>query len=156
MDYLTHDEKARLEAELADRITNRKVITTRIEEARALGDLKENAEYHAAREDQGFNEAKIRDLEGRLSRAVVTDGAMVPDDMVFLGATVRLRDVEGGDEEVYRLVGEMTGRFDEEVTEVTPGSPLGEALMKARVGEVVRVELRRGTRRFEIVEVVAG
>ena len=75
--------------------------------------------------------------------------------MVFLGATVRLREVDSGREELYRLVGDLGDMQDEEVVEVTPNSPLGEALMKARIGETVRVTLRRGPKRFEIVEIVA-
>ncbi|MBX3373495.1 MAG: transcription elongation factor GreA [Phycisphaeraceae bacterium] len=155
MDYITADDKVRLEAELRTRLDQRRAITLRIEEARALGDLKENAEYHAAREDQGMNEARIRDLESRLANAIVADASELPEGMVFLGATVRVRDVENGDEESYRLVGELSGPMGaDEIIEVTPGSPLGAALMKARIGEVVRVDLRRGARRFEIVEVV--
>ena len=156
MDYVTTEEKARLEAHLKECVAKRKVITTRIEEARALGDLKENAEYHAAREDQGMNEARIRELESRLTRAIVTgdEDAAVPDDMVFIGATVRLREVDSGAEELYRLVGDPAGDFDADYVEVTPQSPLGEALMKSRVGEVVRVNLRRGAKHFEIVEII--
>ena len=77
-----------------------------------------------------------------------------PEDMVFIGATVRLREVDSGDEDLYRLVGETTGNYEDEVIEVTPNSPMGQGLMKARVGETVRVDLRRGPKRFEIVEIV--
>ena len=75
--------------------------------------------------------------------------------MVFVGATVRLREVESGDEMLYRLVGDASGVFDDDFIEVTPNSPMGQALMKSTVGEVVRVDLRRGPKRFEIVEIVA-
>ncbi|MHC5114809.1 MAG: transcription elongation factor GreA [Planctomycetota bacterium] len=153
MEYLSAEEKTRLESQLKDCVDSRKVITKRIETARELGDLRENAEYHAAREDQGLNEAKIRELEHRLSNAVVADTEAVPVDMVFVGATVRLRDVETGNEDLYRLVGDATGVDSDDFIEVTPNSPLGEALMKSRVGEVVRVTLRRGPKRFEIVEI---
>jgi transcription elongation GreA/GreB family factor len=85
---------------------------------------------------------------------VVTDGNAGSVDIVFIGATVNLRDVESQSEELYRLVGEATGTFEAEYVEVTPNSPMGMALMKARIGEVVRVDLRRGERRFEIVEIV--
>jgi len=155
MNLITPEEKTRLEAQLRDCIDFRKVITTRIEEARALGDLRENAEYHAAREDQGMNEAKIRDIERKLKTAIVADGtAAAHGDVVFLGATVRVRDVATGGEETYRLVGEIgSAAPDDEVVAVTPSSPLGEALMKARVGETVKVDLRRGPRRFEIVAI---
>jgi len=154
MDYLSPEEKTRMEALLKKRHRDRRTITKRIEEARAMGDLRENAEYHAAREDAGHNEAKIRDLERRLASAVILDTTTVPPDMVFLGATVRLRDVDSDQEVLYRLVGDLGDMQDEDVVEVTPNSPLGEALMKARVGETVRVTLRRGPKRFEIVEIV--
>jgi transcription elongation factor GreA len=152
--YITRDEKQRLEEELSMRLGQRKELSDRIGRARELGDLKENGEYHAAREDQGLNEAKIRDLEEKLAQSVVADTDDVPEDMVFLGATVRLRDTEDGDEDLYRLVGESTGSFDADYVEVTVQSPMGVALMKSRVGEVVRVDLPRGERRFEIIEIV--
>lgn len=156
MDYITPEEKVKLEQQLKDCFANRRVLSERIGTARALGDLKENGDYHAAREDQGLNEAKIRQLETRLSQAIVADGNTMAMDIVFLGATVRLRDVESDDTELYKLVGETTGAFDSDYIEVTPTSPMGEALMKARVGEVVRVNLRRGEKRFEIVEIMVG
>lgn len=154
MDYVTSEEKAKLEQALKDREAMRRVLSDRIGVARALGDLRENADYHAAKEDQGLNEAKIRQLQKRLAGAVVADGSSMPSDMVFLGATVRLRDIESEAEELYKLVGEATDNFDVEYIEVTTQSPMGMALMKARKGEVIRVDLRRGERRFEIIEIV--
>jgi transcription elongation factor GreA len=152
MDFMTAEEKTQLEAKLEELKSKRGEITERIAEARALGDLKENAEYHAAREDQGLNEAEIRRLEERLAGAKVVSDDQVPDDMVFVGATVKLRD-EDGDEDVYRLVGEATGAGGE-IIEVTVTSPMGESLMKARVGETIRVDAPRGTIRFEVVEIL--
>ena len=151
MDFITHDEKKQLEEQLRVLIGARKELTERIATARALGDLKENAEYHAAREDQGLNEAKIRELENRLQTAQVADTETIPDDMVFLGATVLLKDLESGDEDQYRLVSNPTGDFTLDYVEVTPTSPMGVALMKARIGETIRVDLPRGARRYEIV-----
>ena len=154
MNYITPEEKAKLEQELKDRFAMRRTLSERIGVARALGDLRENADYHAAKEDQGLNEAKIRQLEERLANAIVADKSVMPDDMVFLGATVRLRDVDSESEEVYKLVGEATGDFDADYVEVTTNSPMGMALMKARKGEIIRVDLRRGEKKFEIVEIV--
>ncbi len=158
MEFITRDEKEQLEERLAECVARRPEITRRIAEARALGDLKENAEYHAAREDQGLNEAEIRRLEQRLAKAKVADDVEVPEDMVFLGATVRLEEIdEDGDvvdEDQYRLVGEASGNFDLDVIEVTASSPMGEALMKSRVGETVRVSLPRGEKRFRIAEIM--
>jgi len=154
MEFITADEKKTLEDKLEALKAKRPEISNRIAEARALGDLKENAEYHAARDDQGLNEAEIRRLEERLKTAQVSDNADVPDDMVFLGSIVLLRDTDDDSEELYKLVGESTGEFDfdAEEIEVTASSPMGEALMKARVGDTVRVELPRGTKRFEVLE----
>lgn len=154
MNFITQEEKQRLEAKLEELKSRRPEITKRIAEARALGDLKENAEYHAARDQQGLDEAEIRRLEDRLKHSKVADDVEIPEDMVFLGAVVRLRDTEDESEDVYKLVGESSGNFDGEELEVTTNSPMGEALMKARVGEVVKVELPRGTKRFEVLEIL--
>ncbi|GAB4516524.1 MAG: transcription elongation factor GreA [Phycisphaerales bacterium] len=153
MDFITAEEQQQLKAKLKELHEKRPQITQRIAEARELGDLKENAEYHAAREDQGMNEAEIRRIEERLASAKVVGEGDVPSDMVFIGATVKLRD-EDGDEDLFRLVGESSGADTGDVVEVTATSPMGEALMKARVGETIRVDAPRGTLRFEIVEIL--
>jgi len=155
MDVITATEKEKIKARLDALIANRPVITERIAEARALGDLKENAEYHAAREQQGMDEAEIRRLEERLAKAQVVDSSKTADGVAFIGSTVKLRE-EGDDEiEIYRLVGESTDDSgDDEIIEVTATSPMGEALMKARVGETVRVNAPRGVKRFEILEII--
>ena len=153
MEFITPEERTQIQSRLDELKARRPVIAKRIGEARDMGDLSENAEYHAAREDQGLMEAEIRRLEARLKDAKTVDQGDIPDDMVFLGATVKLRD-ETGDEDLYRLVGESTGKFDMDFIEVTAASPMGEALMKARVGETVRVDLPKGTKRFTILEIV--
>ncbi len=154
MSMLTPEEKVALEDKLKDLRAKRPQLVKRIEEARALGDLKENAEYHAAREDQGMLEAEIRRVEERLATAQVIDTDVVPEDMVFLGATVKLKDLKYGDEELFRLVGEASGAHAGEIVEVTADSPMGEALMRARVGETIRVDAPRGEMRFEIIEIL--
>ncbi|MFM1830910.1 MAG: Transcription elongation factor GreA [Planctomycetota bacterium] len=154
MEIISQADKERLEQQLAECIQFRPVIAQRIAEARAQGDLKENADYHAAREDQAMNEAKIRELEAKLARVQVAGEVEVPTDMVFLGATVRVRDVANGREELFRLVGQMGEDTDDDVLEVTVTSPMGTALMRARVNETVRVELPRGERRFLIVAIM--
>jgi transcription elongation factor GreA len=154
MEFLTQPEKQRLEAQLSEAISKRKALSERIGVARELGDLSENAEYHAAREDQGLNEARIRHLEERLANSGVVDSESVPEDVVFIGTTVKLRDLASEQEECYRLVGETSDEFNDDFVEVTQNSPMGQALMRARVGEVVRVSLPRGDRRFEIVQIV--
>jgi transcription elongation factor GreA len=155
MDVITATEKEKIKARLDALVTNRPVISERIAEARALGDLKENAEYHAAREQQGMEEAEIRRLEERLDKAQVVDSSKTADGVVFIGSTVKLRE-EGDDEiETYLLVGESTeGSGDDDIVEVTATSPMGEALMKARVGEIVRVSAPRGLKKFEIIDIL--
>ena len=127
MNYMTSQEKARLEEQLRKLIDRRVELSDRIGRARKHGDLKENAEYHTAKEDQGHDERKIRDLQAKLATAVVVDDTNVPAGMVFIGATVRLRDVDTGDEDLYRLVGETSGDvYASDVTGILqrPGRPL--------------------------------
>jgi transcription elongation factor GreA len=155
MNFITPDEKAQLEQLLSNLRANDKLLIQRIQEARALGDLRENAEYHAAREDKAMNDAKMKEVEGRLATAQLAGETAIPTDMVFVGTLVRLRDIDRGDDDVYKLVGESSGRFDLDYIEVTTTSPMGVALMKARVGETVRVDLPRGAKRYEIVEIVS-
>ena len=153
MEMISQTDKERLEAQLSDCLKFRPVIAGRIAEARAQGDLKENADYHAAREDQAMNEAKVRDLEAKLSHVQVAGEIDVPLDMVFLGAIVVLQDVKTSRTEKYRLVGQLTDDSSDDYIEVTGSSPIGVALMKARVGETVRVDLPKGERRFLIVKI---
>lgn len=154
MEFVTQEEKQRIQGKLQELIDRRGEVTARIAEARAHGDLKENAEYHAARDDQGMDEAEIRRLTKRLETAQVADDVELPEDMVFLGSVVKLKDLDTHDQDLYKLVGEASGNFDAEEIEVTVSSPLGDALMKARVGETIKAELPRGTKRFEIVELM--
>ena len=109
MDVITADEKARIKARLDELLAHRSVITQRIADARALGDLKENAEYHSAREQQGLEEAEIRRLEDRLSKAQVIDETRTADGVAFIGSKIKIREVGDDEIEVYRLVGEMSG-----------------------------------------------
>jgi len=151
MDYLTPEEHKKLKEELDGLIAERPVISTRIGTAREMGDLKENADYHAAKDDQAHNERKIKDLEKRLAEVTVADTENVPEGVVFLGSIVRLKNLSNNKEDLYKLVGETTGRFDLDYLEVTPNSPLGEALFKSRVGETVGVVLPAGRTQFEIL-----
>lgn len=154
MEFVTPQEKAMLEQRLATLKANRPELSQRIAEARANGDLKENADYHAAREEQGMQEAEVRRLEERLAKVSVVDKDSMVDGVVFVGATVKLREVDSGDEEIYKLVGESSGSVSFDIIEVTATSPMGEALMKARVGEIVKVDAPRKTLRFEVVEIL--
>lgn len=155
MELMTKAEKEQMEARIAALVANRPVLSQRIAEARALGDLRENGDYHAAREQQGMEEAEIRRLEQRLASVSVIDEKMTKavEGVVFIGSMVKLKELDSGDIEMYKLVGEASGQDLGDVTEVTVNSPMGEAMLKARAGDVIRVTARRGVLRFEILEV---
>jgi len=152
---VTKEEKQKLEADLKAMVDRRPVISRAIAEAREKGDLKENADYHAAREEYALNESHIKGLEERLRNMTVVDTSAVPEDMVFLGSTVKLEDLTTGDHETVRIVGEV-GKIDvdSDILEVSAKSPLGEALMRARVGDKVNVNLPRGTLKYKILELL--
>lgn len=154
MELITPEEKQKLEQRLADLKENRPNVSNRIAEARALGDLKENAEYHSAREQQGMEEAEIRRLEEKLASAQVVDSSKQAADVVFIGSVVRLKDLKRGDDDTYRLVGELSGNAMAEHVEVSVNSPMGQALLKSRVGETIRVDAPRGVKQFEIMELL--
>ena len=131
---------------------DRPTVIRAIAEARAHGDLKENAEYHAAREKQGFIEARIREIEGKLSRAQVIDVSHINNDgKVIFGATVVLRDTDSNKEKTYRIVGE-----DEANAEngwISYASPLSRSLIGRFKGEELTIKLPGGTRTCTLVKV---
>ncbi len=128
----------------------RPAIVEAIEEARAHGDLRENAEYHAAKERQGQVEATIADLEDRLSRAMVIDPTTLSGDKIVFGATVTLLDED--DKKVsYQIVGQTEA--DAKVGRISYNSPLGRALIGRQVGEEVEVSTPSGDRYYEIKKI---
>jgi transcription elongation factor GreA len=122
-----------------------------IAEARSQGDLSENAEYHAAKEAQGLNEAKVAELEDKLSRAEVIDPATLSGDTVKFGATVTLVDEDTDEKVKYKIVGE----FEADVREgkISIGSPIARALIGKSKGDTAEVTTPKGTRSYEIVNV---
>ncbi|MDA1007497.1 MAG: GreA/GreB family elongation factor [Planctomycetota bacterium] len=156
MELMTLADKDKLEQQLANHIASDKVLVERIAEARAQGDLRENAEYHASREDKSLNDAKITELRRRIKSVCLIDESTMPRDMVFLGAMVQVRDDSTGDLELIRLVATRSDEEPDGHREVTTSSPMGIALMRARVGETVRVVLPRGERRLCIIQIQVG
>lgn len=127
-------------------------VTEAIATARAHGDLKENAEYHAAKEQQGMMEARIRDIEAKLSNAQIIDvTSLPPSGRVVFGATVQLVDVSDDSEATYRIVGEDEANIKEGLLSVS--SPIARALIGKEEGDSVEVATPGGTRSYEIVEV---
>lgn len=126
-------------------------ITKRIAEARAEGDLKENAEYHGARESQGMLQAKINLLKSKLSKASIVDMSKLPKDEVVFGCTVKVKDLDFGDNEEFTMVGAGEEDIDEGKINVT--SPLARGLISKKVGEIAEVEVPAGISKFEILEI---
>lgn len=143
----------RLREELRELKSERRpAVIAAIAEAREHGDLKENAEYHAAREQQGFIEGRIQEIEAKLSMAQIIDvTTMEPSDKVIFGATVTLADAETGDEMRYQIVGE--DEADAKAGLISIGSPLARALIGRFEGDAVEVNAPGGVRELEIVSV---
>lgn len=142
-----------LEEELAHLTkVRRPALSQAIAEARELGDLKENAEYHAAREEQGMVEARIRDIEGRLQHAVVIDVTTIPHSgKVIFGATVDIANCDTDETVTYQIVGE--DEADIKVGKLSVSSPIARALVGKEEGDVVAVQTPSGLVEYEIVEV---
>lgn len=143
----------RLRAELEElKSVQRPAVINAIAEARAHGDLKENAEYHAAREQQGFIEGRIKHLEGELSHAQVIDIAtLTAGDRVVFGATVQLADADSGEERTYQIVGDLEADIKQSLIAIS--SPVARALIGKHEGDTIAIEAPAGTREYEIISV---
>ena len=122
-----------------------------IEEARAHGDLSENAEYHAAKERQGQLDAEIRRTEDAVARAEVIDVSKLSGDKVVFGATVELEESDSGTKVIYRIVGEFEANIKKGMLSVT--SPIARAMIGREVGDSVKVQAPGGLREYEIADV---
>jgi transcription elongation factor GreA len=126
-------------------------IVRKLAEARAEGDLKENAEYHAQRENQGLLQAKINELKTKLAKATIVDVSQLPKDEVVFGCTVTVKDQDYGDEEEFTLVG--AGEDDYDSGRILCTSPIGQGLLGKKVGEVAEIEAPAGLMKFEVVKI---
>ena len=150
--FLTKDGYDTLKKEYDDlKKGKRREISAAIEKARALGDLKENAEYHAAKEAMSFNERRIAELEATLSHARIIDNENIDKDKVLIGATVKIRVVSDNEIEEYLLVSEAEADFSKNKISVT--SPLGKGILGHKVGDVVQVKIPAGMMTIEVLEI---
>ena len=140
-----HDELMTLKTK------DRKEIIAAIEEARAQGDLSENAEYHAAREKQSFIEGRIQDLESALSRAEIIDVKTLSGNKVLFGATVEVNDCDEDKTQTYQIVGQYEA--DLEKGRISMLSPLSKALIGRSVGDFVEFNTPKGQKTYEILNV---
>ena len=129
-------------------------ITTRVATARDMGDLSENAEYHAAREDQGLLQAKINQLKDQLSRSYILDTENLPKGIVVFGSKVRVMDLDAKEEETYELIG--PGQEDPDKNRILTTSPIGQGLIGSKVGDSVEIAVPRGTIRFKVLEITVA
>ncbi len=149
---MTREKYNQLRAEV-DQLENVDMpfVTEKIAEARAEGDLKENAEYHAQRENQGMLQAKINQKKQMIANAYIIDPNKQPKDQVALLATVKVNDLDYNDEEEFTLVG--AGDEDYDAGRIQSTSPIGAALMGRKVGDKVVVDVPKGKLNFEILSI---
>jgi len=152
---MTREGYDKLKGEL-DRLRNFEMleVTKRVANAREMGDLSENAEYHAAREDQGILQARINDLSDRVARAIIIDPSNLPKDTVAFGSKVKVMDLDMDEEETFELVG--PGQENPDKGRILSTSPIGQGLIGRKPGETVEIQVPRGTIRFKVLEISAA
>ncbi len=150
--YLTHEgyEKLRKELEYLQNV-KRKEFSKAIGEARAHGDLSENAEYTYAKEAQGLNEKRIAELEDKLSRAKLIDESAMSKDEILIGAKVRIKDLDSGEEFEYTLVSEEEADYSSGKISIT--SPVGEGLLGHKENETIKIKIPAGTLRYKVLRI---
>lgn len=131
--------------------TKRREIADDIAHARAFGDLKENAEYDAAKNSQAMNERRIADYEERLTRVQIIDDSKIPKDQVFIGATVLLKDLKTNDELSYSIVPQDEANFDEE--KISVSSPIAKGLLGLRVGDIAEIKIPAGALKYKVLKI---
>ena len=150
--YLTRERLSELEQELRELKTNgRKSMAQKIAEARGHGDLSENAEYDAAKEEQQHHEARIARLELTLSRAKIIEARDLPNDKIYILSRVKLKDLKTGELCEYLLVSPEESNFEE--NKISVSSPIGKGLLGKKPGDVVEVKVPVGVFRYEILTV---
>lgn len=152
---ITPDGAQKLRDELHRRKTvDRPAISLMIGEAAAHGDLKENAEYHAAREKGGFNEGRIKELEDKVARMEIIDPSKLAGDKVAFGARVKLLNTTNDEEVTYRLVG--ADEADIEAGEISVTAPVAKSLLGKEVGDEVKIRTPAGERIYEVLDISFG
>jgi len=149
--YLTADGAAKIESELRElKGPQREALARRLRDAIQMGDLSENADYHQAKEDQGFLEGRIQELEFVLRNALIVEVTSTPKNVVAVGVRVTVQE-DGFDPEVFHMVGAQEA--DPRAGKISHESPIGRALMDHRVGEMVEAETPGGNIRLKILKI---
>lgn len=149
---MTAKGREKLEAEIRHLESDRRpAVAQDVAEAREMGDLRENAQYHAAREELGMIDAKLRDLKDKLARASMIRADEIERDVAMMGARVTVKDLKDKSLEVFQLVGE--GEQDYAQNRILVTSPLGQGLVGHKIGETVEIAAPRGKLRFQILKI---
>ena len=150
--FLTQEgyEKLKDELDFLKKVKRREVAK-QLEKARAMGDLSENAEYDAAKDAQAHLEKKIMELEDKLSRARIIEHENIPKDKIYIGAKVKLRDVDSGEELEYQFVAPPEADYAQ--NKISVESPIGKSLLGRKVGDVAEITVPAGILRYQVVEI---
>jgi len=152
VEYMSQESFNKLKQKLEAMKQKRAKISKTIGEARDHGDLRENSAYHAAKDEQGLNEMRIKDLETKLENVEVMDEKDIPKkDVVSLGSTVKIRAVDSGQEFTYMIVPEHEADILED--KISPESPVGGALLGQKAGKVIEVDVPAGLIKYKIIEI---
>jgi len=150
--YLSHEGYEKLRKKLKSlKTTKRRELSKAVGKARAHGDISENAEYDAAKEEQGLNEKRIAELEEKLANAEILDDTKMPKDEALIGATVKMKDMDSGEELQYILVSELEADYSQSKISVT--SPIGKGLLGHKKNEIVEIEVPAGTLKYKILKI---
>ena len=150
--YLTRDGYEKLIQELKSfKTAKRRESSKALEEARAHGDIRENAEYGAAKEAQALNEKRIAELEYKLSHVRILDNENIPKDKVLIGATVKLKDINTEEELEYILVSELEADYSQ--GKISTTSPVGQGLLGHKENEIVDIKIPAGILRYKILKI---
>jgi len=126
-------------------------VSAALAHARSLGDLSENAEYHAAKEKQGMIERKIRQLQEDITNAEVIDQSKLAKDVVVFGKIVKVKDLDDGSQETYTLVGPHEADFDQ--GKISVESPIGKGLLGKKAGDIAEIKVPAGTIKYKIISI---
>jgi len=151
---MTQEGLSKLKADLAELEERRPQLLVAIREAREKGDLSENAEYHAAREEMSITETRIRELKSKIGNASIVNTRKMSGDAIVFGATVKLKNLDDGEEEEFTLVGE--GEADPFENRILTTSPMGQALLTHKVDDEVEVPAPKGKLRFKVMDIRFG
>ena len=151
-EYMSKETLQKIKDELREKkFKKRPIVSQKVATAREHGDLKENAEYHVAREELSLLESKIQQLQDRISRARIIKGEELPNDKVYILKTVILKDLKFDDTLEYTLVSPAEANFEE--NKISSASPIGKALLGKGVGDQVEVQAPAGVLKYEILEI---